>query len=100
MTFLFRLLVLVLIVSLVRHIVAFFLAGSRKWTTGRPQRQASPQGPATITGTMVKDPQCGTYTALELAVTANLAGKPLHFCSRECRDKYLLAATAEARVAR
>ncbi len=99
MTFLFRLLVLVLIISLVRSLVAR-LAGSRKGVAGRGWRRTPAAAPATITGTMVKDPQCGTYTALELAVTAKVAGKSLHFCSRECRDKYMLAATAEARVAR
>ncbi len=98
MTFLFRLLLLVLIVTLARRVVTLFARSWKGVAGGRSQAPGAT--PATITGTMVKDPQCGTYTALELAVTANLAGKPLYFCSRECRDKYLLAATAGARVAR
>lgn len=38
---------------------------------------------------MVKDPQCGTYVAPELAISAGHRGKTLHFCSNRCRDLYL-----------
>jgi YHS domain-containing protein len=38
---------------------------------------------------MVKDPQCGTYIPQSEALTGTLGGKTHHFCSPECRDKFL-----------
>jgi YHS domain-containing protein len=40
-------------------------------------------------GEMVKDPVCGSYVALDNSVRTNEGGKVVHFCSYECRDKYL-----------
>ena len=40
-------------------------------------------------GEMVKDPVCGSYVALDNAVRTNNNGEIVHFCSYECRDKYL-----------
>jgi len=40
-------------------------------------------------GEMVKDPICGSYVALDNAVRAHEGEKIVHFCSYECRDKYL-----------
>ena len=38
---------------------------------------------------MVKDPQCGTYFPRCTGVTAIVNGDPVHFCSAECRDRFL-----------
>ncbi len=38
---------------------------------------------------MVKDPQCGMYVATDLAITARSKDQTLHFCSEDCRDKFL-----------
>jgi YHS domain-containing protein len=40
-------------------------------------------------GEMVKDPVCGSYVSLDNSVQARDGDKILHFCSYECRDKYL-----------
>ena len=40
-------------------------------------------------GEMVKDPVCGSFVSLEDSVRARDGEKTLHFCSYECRDKYL-----------
>jgi len=40
-------------------------------------------------GEMVKDPVCGSYVALDNSVRTNHNGEIVHFCSYECRDKYL-----------
>ena len=40
-------------------------------------------------GEMVKDPVCGSYVSIDNAVKAREGEKVLHFCSYECRDKYL-----------
>jgi Uncharacterized conserved protein len=38
---------------------------------------------------MRQDPVCGTWVPISQAVTLNRDGETLHFCSAECRDKYL-----------
>jgi len=39
-------------------------------------------------GTLVRDPQCGTYVAQTRAVRLSSGGKTLYFCSTTCRDAY------------
>ncbi len=39
---------------------------------------------------MVKDPQCDVYFPKRKAVRVTTDGQDLYFCSRECRDKYML----------
>ena len=43
-------------------------------------------GRKTVSGQMVKDPQCGMYVAKDLALTLKARGETFHFCSKECRD--------------
>lgn len=38
---------------------------------------------------LIKDPQCGAYFMKQKGIEARVEGKTLHFCSRECRDKFL-----------
>ncbi len=38
---------------------------------------------------LIKDPQCGAYFMKQKGVEARVEGKTLHFCSRECRDRFL-----------
>ena len=47
------------------------------------------QAKPTISGQMVKDPQCGMYVDVNLAVPARIEGQDLHFCSADCRDGFM-----------
>ncbi len=78
-----RFLALLLLALLVR---LFFVNWLRPRTARRQsvQRQKTPR-----TGTMLRDPHCGTYVASELAIPAITGGQTLHFCSQQCRDLYL-----------
>jgi YHS domain-containing protein len=38
---------------------------------------------------LYRDPFCGTYISPEISFPASHAGQMLHFCSAECRDRYL-----------
>ena len=44
---------------------------------GRPQRDE-----------LVKDPVCQTYVVLSRAIRSEEQGVPVHFCSRECAERY------------
>jgi YHS domain-containing protein len=38
---------------------------------------------------MRQDPVCGTWVPVSQALSVRRGGETLHFCSAECRDKYL-----------
>jgi YHS domain-containing protein len=38
---------------------------------------------------LVRDPICGMHVAEGLALPLRHAGETLHFCSKECQDKFL-----------
>lgn len=40
-------------------------------------------------GEMVQDPECGTYVALDDSISVKSGNQTWHFCSYECRDKFL-----------
>jgi YHS domain-containing protein len=62
--------------------------GSFRAASSPPPAQA-PREPTVISGgELKKDPVCGTYVSAALAVTRNVNGEVLHFCSKECREKY------------
>jgi YHS domain-containing protein len=82
--------VLPLIVFLfLRSILKGFFGSFRSASPPPPQ---APREPAVISGgELKKDPVCGTYVSAALAVTRTVNGEVLHFCSKECREKYRVA---------
>jgi YHS domain-containing protein len=57
-----------------------------------PRENATPPPPTVIAGgELKKDPVCGTYISAALSVTRKVNGEMVHFCSKECRDKYRAA---------
>ena len=56
-----------------------------------PQNRASEVPPTTAVGELKKDPVCGTYVSTGASLTRSVNGEVLHFCSKECRDKYRAA---------
>ena len=43
-------------------------------------------------GTLVRDPQCGTYVPQSRALTIGSGESTMFFCSAKCRDAYTAAA--------
>ncbi len=52
-----------------------------------PQPSAANQIP--LTGELKKDPSCGTYISAATSIKETVGGQTVHFCSKECRDKYV-----------
>ena len=46
--------------------------------TGRPARRDE----------LVKDPVCQTYVVMSRALRSEVGGDVVHFCSRECQERY------------
>ena len=59
-------------------------AGANQSTAGSGQ-DAAP-GTATV---LQPDPVCGTYVSIDSSLKKIVGGKVYHFCSPECRDKFL-----------
>jgi YHS domain-containing protein len=89
--FIFYLLVTVFVISVLKGIVGIFLKGmaaAMKPDAGAPG-PARPSNQVPLTGELKKDPVCGTYIAAASSVKENVAGQTVHFCSAQCRDKYV-----------
>jgi hypothetical protein len=58
------------------------------------QAAHSPESDAGNTGDsggrrLVRDPECGMHVAEQLAIPVRMGNEMIHFCSPECRDRYL-----------
>lgn len=42
-----------------------------------------------VAGEMVKDPECGVYVAVDSSISVRDGDRVYHFCSYDCRDKFL-----------
>ena len=83
--FLFPLLLIFLVRAVLRNIFATFQA------TRTPQRPAKQSPPVQAGGELKRDPVCGTYVSTAVSVTRMVNGEVVHFCSKECREKYRAA---------
>ncbi|MGD8377252.1 MAG: hypothetical protein PVF68_14045 [Acidobacteriota bacterium] len=69
------------------------LAG-RMFRPAPPRAQRPPEAPPSPTPPqhLHRDPVCGTFLPADIALVETVDGQPVHFCSKECRDRYRLAA--------
>jgi YHS domain-containing protein len=66
-----------------RSILRNFFSNRRRSAPTAPR-----QAPIQAGGELKKDPVCGTYVSVAASVTRNVNGRLVHFCSKECRDRY------------
>ena len=80
-----------LVFALLRSVLRSLFQTGRDVT--RPSQQAPPASRPNVVagGELKKDPVCGTYVSTGASVTRTVNGQLLHFCSKECRDKYRAA---------
>lgn len=77
----------IVVVAVVLRALFRLLAGAqRRRQARRPDPDAGRSG-----GTLVRDPQCGTYVPTSRAVKLVSAGGTQFFCSATCRDAYAAA---------
>ena len=55
----------------------------------KAEKDAQTKKKRVASGEMVQDPVCGTYVEKENAITVRNGDQTLHFCSYECRQKYI-----------
>lgn len=78
-----------LVFWLVRSALKSLFAGFRSMTAPQNVTKQPPSMPAG--GELKKDPVCGTYVSTAASLTRSVNGELVHFCSKECRDKYRAA---------
>jgi YHS domain-containing protein len=61
----------------------------------RAPRPSAPRGTqrSAIAGETARDPVCGMFVSTELSHQLRRNGQTLHFCSRECLERYQANAT-------
>ena len=90
----FYLLLTVVVITVLKSIIGIVLKGvsevlrpgSSASAPGAPPR---PSNQVPLTGELKKDPVCGTYIAAATSIRERVGGQTFHFCSQECRDKYV-----------
>jgi hypothetical protein len=87
-----RAIVLTILVNLILRLVT----GSRRPTQAnrsgpRGPMPASPVSQERVGGTLVQDPQCGTYVIQSRAIRTGSGDQVRYFCSDGCRTAYLAA---------
>jgi YHS domain-containing protein len=104
MRFLFWLLIVSWSVALLRRVVRWML---REAMPAQMDHDAAGGGAGTGSGVdnsqdglaarrLVRDPVCGMHVAEELSIPLREGGDLLHFCSMECRDKYVKSVQRKA----
>lgn len=82
-----------LVILLVVRLIANALFGARR----RQPRPTSPAAPGErVGGTLVRDPQCGTYLPQTRAIRVGSGSDAQYFCSATCRDAYRAAHSSVA----
>jgi YHS domain-containing protein len=88
----FELLLTVVVITVLRSIIGIVLKGfGEAMRSGSTPPGAAPRssGQVPLTGELKKDPICGTYISAATAIKEKVGGQTFHFCSQECRDKYV-----------
>jgi YHS domain-containing protein len=88
----FYLLLTVVVITVLKSIVGIVLKGvAEAMKPGSTTQGAAPRpsGQVPLTGELKKDPLCGTYIAAATSIKEKVGGQTIHFCSQECRDKYV-----------
>ena len=81
--YLFWLVVVSSTVAVLRRLVGKMVSGG----TGSEPYVHGPND--AVSQKLVRDPVCGMHVAEGLALPLKQSGEVLHFCSAECRNKYL-----------
>jgi YHS domain-containing protein len=90
MSFIVRMLKYLFWVLVVSWSVAILQKIVGKMVNGSAEQAPHPNVPnVAVNQRLVRDPICGIHIAEGLALPLKYHGETLHFCSSECRDKFL-----------
>ncbi len=87
--FFIRLILPLLLFLFLRALLKTIFAGVR---SAAVQSRPPEAPPVPAGGELKKDPVCGTYVSTAASLSHKVEGELVYFCSKECRDKYRVAA--------
>jgi len=80
----------VLIFAIVAYVLFRLFANDRKKREDKiQQKEAQEEAQKVEDGNLVRDPICGTYVEKESSISVRDGEHVEHFCSHDCRDKYI-----------
>src|SRR5437016_14005000 len=85
---LFEFVIVVLVGRLLGNAVERLWGGARTRGGFRPANSPANSPRPKVGGRMARDPVCGTFVSTELSHPLERGGETLHFCSRDCRERY------------
>jgi len=89
----FELLMTVLVIFFLRAVMRTIFKGfgdlMRPGANPNASQQSGAPNAVPLTGELKKDPVCGTYISVATSIKETVGGETVHFCSKECRDKYV-----------
>lgn len=92
----FELLLTIIVIFVIRSVISIALKGFSQAMrppnhpeAGNPGSAPPRPGQIPVTGELKKDPVCGTYISTATSIKEKVGGQIVHFCSSECRDKYV-----------
>jgi len=87
----FYLLLTVLLITFLRAVMRLIFQGFADLMNPQAGQQSQQAGGhrVPLTGELKKDPTCGTYISAATSIKETVGGETLHFCSKQCRDKYV-----------
>lgn len=89
MSFLFRLLLFLLLFYFLRQVLQVLIPGLFPRGENKASRQVGAERNLRVKhGTMEKDPVCGTYVDVATSLQLTADGETLYFCSSGCMDKF------------
>jgi YHS domain-containing protein len=86
------LLIAVFLISFLRQVIGMITRTFAELMGGGGRQPGSASGgppKAPAVGELKRDPVCGTYVATASSLKETVRGEVVHFCSTECRDKFL-----------
>jgi YHS domain-containing protein len=89
MSFIVRMLKYLFWVLMVSWGVALLQKVVGKMVRGGTEEASAKMPNTSVDQKLVRDPVCGMHMAQRLAIPLKRRGETLHFCSLECRDKFL-----------
>jgi YHS domain-containing protein len=85
------LLIAVVVITLLKGVIGIIMKGFSALFVPEPReskmRRTVDRVP--LSGELKKDPVCGTYVGAATSLRESIDGVTVHFCSAECRDKYV-----------
>ena len=91
MSFIFRIVELLIAISVIRSLVGYVRRLWYSFHSGQVSGRATArqaQAPRQADAVLQQDPVCGTYVSVETSLKKLTGGRVYHFCSPECRNRF------------